>query len=436
MPVLRRLRAALCPLLFLVCCLVNPPQSYAQGRPYNLDERKVGSYALPDPLVLASGEPVKTPADWYAKRRPEILNLLETQMFGRTPSVPVETSLGDVLIDQNALQGAAIRKQVTITFTRGTDTRSMHLLLYLPAGAKQPVPVFVGLNFGGNQSVCADPGIDLNPVWVRDPLDQTKWIREAAEPKTRGGADTRWPVEKILSHGFALATVYYGDIEPDFVGGLPYGVRPLFFAAGQTQPLPGEWGAIGAWAWGLSRIADFLAADKDIDSKKMVVIGHSRLGKAALWAGAQDTRFAIVVSNESGEGGAALSKRDFGETIEHLNLAFPHWYCANYKQYSNHPEKLPFDSHMLLALIAPRPLYVASAQDDLGSDPKGEFLAAVNAGPVYELLGEQGLGAERMPRVQQPIQHTIGYHIRAGKHDITPYDWDQYLKFAEMHFAK
>jgi hypothetical protein len=421
--------------LVILCCLSAWGEGASPARPANYNERKVGTYKLPDPLILADGSRVKTAAEWEEKGRPEILRLFATQMFGRTPPASLKTSVGNVIVDQNALGATAIRKQTTITFTRGTDSRSMHLLLYLPAETKGPVPVFLGLNFAGNQTVSADPGIDLNPVWVRDPLDQRKWIQVAADPKTRGSAASRWQVEKILSHGFGVATVYYGDIEPDFVGGMSYGIRPLFFAPGQTEPLPDEWGAIGAWAWGLSRAADFLQTDKDINPKEIFVIGHSRLGKTALWAGAQDTRFAMVISNDSGEGGAALSRRDFGETIERLNAVFPHWFCGNYKQYSNHAEKLPFDSHMLLALIAPRPLYVASAEDDLWSDPKGEFLGAVHAGPVYELLGKKGLGTDRMPAIHHPIQHDIGYHIRAGKHDVTAYDWDQYLKFAEMHFS-
>ena len=318
---------------------------------------------------------------------------------------------------------------MTVHFSNGKDARKMDLLLYVPVDARKPVPVFLGLNFDGNQTVDADPGIRLGDVWVRGK-------RQPASGSSRGSAASEWQVEKILARGYALATAYYGDIEPDFAGGMTYGVRQLFFRPGQTQPATDDWGAIGAWAWGLSRAAEYLKTDRDIDAQKIALMGHSRLGKTALWAGAQDTRFALVISNDSGEGGAALSRRNFGETIEHLNTAFPHWFCANYRKYNDHADQLPLDHHMLLALIAPRPLYVASAEQDQWADPRGEFLSAVAAGPVYELLGKQGLGTDQMPAVSHPIMHTIGYHIRPGKHDVTAYDWDQYLAFADMHFGR
>jgi hypothetical protein len=210
---------------------------------------------------------------------------------------------------------------------------------------------------------------------------------------------------------------------------MQYGVRPALTSS------PEDWSAIGAWAWGLSRALDYLVTNKAIDARHIALIGHSRLGKAALWAAAQDHRFSLVISNESGKGGASLLRRGFGETTDHLNSAFPHWFSPVYKQYTGHPENLPVDGNDLLALIAPRPLYVASAAEDLGSDPRGEFLAAVNASRVYQLLGKKGLGNIPMPPVDQPVMHDIGYHIRTGKHDVTAFDWDQYLAFADMHWG-
>lgn len=406
-----------------------------QGPDGNLDESKVGRYTLPDPLVLANGTPVRDAATWYERRRPELLRLFETDVYGRSPRRPDRALPFELRSTvRNALGGKAVRKQVSIFFAAGRQGPSMSLLVYLPAAVK-PAPMFVGLNFNGNHTVSADPGIELGHVWARDPVRKTYARRRAAE-SSRGSRASRWPLEAILARGYGVATACYGDIEPDFDGGIEHGIRPLFFKAGQTAPAADEWGAIGAWAWGLSRALDYLETDPDVDGRRVAVLGHSRLGKTALWAGAQDTRFAMVISNDSGEGGAALSRRDYGETIRDLNTNFPHWFCGNYKRYSGHADRMPVDQHELLALAAPRPLYIASAEQDRWADPRGEFLSAVAAGPVYRLLGAEELGTDRMPAIEQPIMHTVGYHVRSGKHDITAYDWEQYLAFADKNLRR
>jgi hypothetical protein len=400
----------------------------------NYDEAKVPPYTLPALLTLENGQPVRDAKAWMNRRRPEILELYSREVFGRSPVKVPRLDFEVVSTDRQALGGKAVRKQVTIWFgSRGGP--KMDVLMYLPASATKPVPAFLSLGFTPNQAVIADPGIPLSDEWVRDPANRGAWIKQPATEKSRGAAASRWAVDQILSHGYALAVIDYQDIEPDFDGGMKYGIRPLFFKPGQTAPAPDEWGAIGAWAWGLSRAMDYLEKDRDIDAKRVAVIGHSRLGKTALWAGAEDTRFSIVISNDSGEGGAAISRRIFGEQVRGLNTNFPYWFCGNFKKYNDREDQMPVDSHMLLALIAPRPLYVASAAEDLHADPRGEFLGAVNASPVYELLGKQGLGTDQMPPLHQPILHTVGYHVRAGKHDITAYDWEQYLKFADMHWG-
>jgi len=428
----------------VACCLsAQQPATKAQQRaanpdaqrpPTTTDEAKVPAYTLPDPLVLANGQRVTDAAAWRKQRRPEILALFEKYVYGRSPGRPPRLIFEPVSIDKQALGGRAVRKQVTIFFSGDKTGSKMDLLLYLPTRVRRPVPVFLGLNFAGNHSVHSDPGINLPEVWVRDRNAPGGMAKVRAEEKTRASQADRWQVEKVLAAGFGLATAYYFDIDPDFDDGFQNGIQPLFYKPGQSRPAADEWGAIGAWAWGLSRAMDYLEKDRDVDARRVALTGHSRLGKAALWAAAQDPRFALVISNESGEGGAALSRRMFGENVKNLNTSFPHWFCANYREFNDRVNELPVDQHMLLALIAPRPLYVASAAEDLWSDPKGEFLAAYNAGPVYHLLGKKGIESDQMPDVHQPVGETVRYHIRAGKHDVTAYDWEQYLAFARKQF--
>jgi hypothetical protein len=393
----------------------------------NTDEAKVPAYTLPDPLVTASGKRVTTAADWQQARRPEILRLFDENVYGRAPGRPSGMTSEMTSIDRHALSGKALRKEIAIYLNGRKEGPRVDVLLYVPAGTNGRVPVFAGLNFGGNQTVAEDPGIRTSTRWMREGKGI---VDHHATEQTRGASASQWQVEKILAAGYGLATAYYGDLEPDRAGARDEGVRGTFTVSGDPAT---QWGAIGAWAWGLSRILDYLETDSNVDAKRVIVMGHSRLGKTALWAGAQDTRFAAVISNDSGEGGAAISRRRFGENIADLNRAFPHWFCANYSKFNDNEGALPVDQHMLIALIAPRPVYIASAAEDLWADPKGEFLAGLNADPVYRLLGTDGLGVRDWPAVGTPVLTTIGYHVRPGKHDVTAYDWDQYLKWADKH---
>lgn len=405
--------------------------SNAQAISPNYDESSVIPYTLPDPLISSKGKAITTVKEWESRQRPYILKLFTEHVYGKIPGRPAGLHFKIIETDTTALNGKAIRKQVTIYFAGGDQSPSMDLLLYLPK-ADHPVTVFAGLNFNGNHTIAADKAI--RPAkHIRKKDNRMSSDKEAIEA-TRGTSASRWPLEEIIGKGYGVATAHYYDLEPDDKEGWKEGVRTTMKDVLHTAT--DEWSAIGAWAWGLSRIQDYLESEPAVDAKHTILIGHSRLGKTALWAGANDRRFAIVISNNSGEGGAALSRRIFGETIRNLNASFPHWFITRYKSYNDHPETLPVDQHMLLALIAPRPLYIASAEDDKWADPKGEFLSAKAAEPVYALYHLQGLTVNEMPAVNSPVGATIGYHVRSGKHDITLYDWQQYIAFAERHKSR
>lgn len=392
---------------------------------------------MPNVLRSRDGETIDTREQWLQQRRPEILELFRKHMYGRAPDPsPVRIESASEAI---ALDGKAVRKQWRLRYA-DADEAYFEVLLYLPKDAKGPVPTFLALNFFGNQSVHSDQGIRVTTRWVyNDP--ELKIQDNRATEALRGAYAERWPIEKILARGYGVATVHYADIDPDYDDGFKNGVHGVLDAPREGSRAGHEraddaWGAIGAWAWGLSRVLDGLEQDDDVDQKRVLLLGHSRLGKTALWAGAQDERFAMVIANDSGCGGAAYGRRQFGESIASINKAFPHWFNRAFRAYADREYDLPVDQHLLIAAIAPRPAYVASAELDAWADPLGEFLSVVGAAPAYRLLGTEGLPTNELPKVDQPVHGQLGYHNRSGSHDLTWRDWEQFLAFADRHLKR
>lgn len=407
--------------------ILLPGNSSAQDQP-NYDESKVPSYVLPELLVSQNGREIKSSGEWEDIRRPEVLALFEEYMYGKIPGDLKISSYRIAEQNDNALGGKAIRRQIILEFRNSGRELDVHLLIYLPRGLGK-VPVFTGYNFGGNQTVTDESEVFITQSWVRNRPD-IGIVNNRANEQSRGRAKNRWDIDMIIASGYGLVTAYYGDVFPD-KNDFTDGVYPLLYKNGQQKPLPNEWGSISAWAWGLSRIMDYLEIDEDIDHEKVIVMGHSRLGKTALWAGALDQRFAVVISNNSGCAGAALSRRRFGERLGPMH--FPYWLCGNSNQFEGNEDALPVDQHMLIALMAPRPVYIASAEEDRWADPKGEYLSGYHATPVFELFGLKGLNTREMPEINSPLMNSIGYHIRSGRHDVLSYDWKQFIRFANLH---
>lgn len=386
---------------------------------------------LPDALTLFNGQKVTTAKQWNEQRKPELLTFFKKEMYGQMPGKPASMTFKVFDTDTKALNGKATRKQITVYFNGKPDGPQMDVLLYIPNKARHPVPAIVGLNFDGNHAINADPGIKITQSWVDKSTKGA--VNNKATEAGRGTNASQWPLETIIDRGYALATIYRGDIDPDYDDGFVNGVQSMY---PELENRGDNFATVGAWAWGLSRALDYLQTDQSINAQQVAVFGFSRLGKAALWAGATDPRFALVISNESGAGGAKLFHETDGENIRRLCTKFPYWFCNNFKKYMDQDSILAFDQHMVISLIAPRPVYIASAEGDSNSNPAGEFAGARAADPVYRLLGTEGFPGKTIPPLNTPVIGRIAYHIRPGKHDVTDYDWAQYLNFADKYLHK
>ncbi len=378
----------------------------ATGHVSNYSEEKIPPYTLPDPLVLADGRPVTSAAMWFQQRRPEILKFYQNEIYGRIPANAPRVSWEVVETDTNAREGTAIRRHVVGKMGDRPDGPRLNLIVWTLAKASRPVPLLLNISFFG---------------------------AGGKGPGSRPGAFD--VLGEVLNRGWGYATLGYGDIQPDRANRWTEGVIGLTLPQGQMQPPPEEWGTISAWAWGISRCIDFFQTDKSVNARQIAITGASRLGKTVLWATAQDKRVAAVFSVVSGEMGAALIRRDWGETLDDMAQNFPWQFAGNLQKWVGRWNELPVDQHLLIALCAPRPVYVNGGLKDQWSDPRGEFLSLVAAGPVYRLLGARDLGVTELPALDKPVSSgSLAFHYHSSGHTAVPADWKTFLDFAERHF--
>lgn len=387
----------------------HPLRYAATGHVSNYDEAKVAPYVLPDPLVGSEGRPIASAAAWLEQRRPELVSVYEREIYGRVPATA--PSAGFVSGERApGLDGKASRETWSLRFGSGDGAFTVPVMVTWPTGREGRVPVLLHLQFWGDRPPPATDG-------------------KGPRPSENG------PVADLVARGIAYAVVRYTDFEGDRAENQLSRVRRLALAPGQDRPAADEWGTIAAWAWGASRVLDRLLADPRTDPARIGLVGHSRLGKTVLWAGAADPRFTLVFASCSGEMGAALARRDWGESVDDMAANFPWQFAGNFQKYAGRWNDLPVDAHSLLSLIAPRPLFLTGGTTDQWADPRGMYLAAVAATPVYRLLGAEGLPSGE-PALDRPLgAGAIGFHYHTGGHTITPADWAAFLDFAGRHWG-
>jgi len=388
--------------------------------------------SLPDPLVSSDGQRIETREAWQKKRAPELRRLFQHYEYGDFPA-PVKVEVKVTREDKVALGGKATLREITLTLAR-PESAEIHLLLVTPNGAKNPAPVFLGLNFNGNHALLADPLIAVPPHW--------KSMKGQTLEQSRGSEVDTWALDQSIARGYAVATFWNGDVVPDDKEAAEDMLRKLR-PAGHDVRSPSDTATIAAWAWCLQRAADYLVTDAALDAKRIALVGHSRNGKTALLAAAFDERIALVIPSQAGCGGSAPCRvsaelstpgangRSIVETVQRINTSFPHWFCGNFKAFNGEPERLPFDQHELIALCAPRPVMLSCAAEDLWANPAGQFAMLRAADPVYKLVAGDGLGATQAPEISQALPSRLGYYIRPGKHSMTREDWAVWLDYAD-----
>lgn len=409
-------------LTLLFCCAAVSAEKFppAAALPPQTD--------FPDPLVMFNGEPVANKKDWFNQRRPELKELFQHYEYGYFPS-PANIQSTVKAMDEKCFGGKATLKLVTISFA-SKSAPQLNLLLVVPNQRKSAAPVFLGLNFSGNYALVTNSFVPIPDGWMNAKIAGV--INNRATEAGRGKSIDVWNIEQSIDRGYAVATLFCDDIQPDRTNATT-GVRQVFHGAKNPAE---DWGTIAAWAWGLHRAVDYLETNKDIDRKKIAVVGHSRLGKAAILAGAFDERIALVIPLQAGTGGTSPSRGKIGESVKAINTRFPHWFCDEFKKFNDEPERLPFDQHCLIALCAPRPVLLAAATEDTWADPVGQFEMLKAADKVYQLVGSDGVASTQRPEVGKLMDSKLGYYIRAGKHSMTKDDWKVFLDFADKHLGK
>jgi dienelactone hydrolase len=384
---------------------------------------------FPDPLTNLAGKKVTTPEQWKRERRPELMELFKHYMYGQYPNVKVTISSKVLFENKMAFGGIGTLREIEVSVGI-KNCPPFHVLLALPNARPQSgVPVFVGLNFSGNHTLVDDTHIRIPTAWMYDRYPGVK--ANKATEEGRGKLPNVWPLEEIVKAGYAVATVYSGDFDPDRKE-VREGMRPYITPAPEGIS-PGDFPAtIMCWAWGVHRIVDYVTTQPEINAQKIVAVGHSRLGKTVLLAAALDERIAVAIPHQAGCGGTAPSRHDNpkAESVKRINTSFPHWFAANFQKFNEDPTKLPFDQHSLLALCAPRPVLYSNATEDEWANPSGQFENLKRASPVYELLGVKGIEVEKQPEVGKLLDSRLGYWIRAGKHEMNREDWKVFIQYA------